>query len=154
MPIVTDPRQNHHGWWGTVVDATPSSNGNSDVVHVFLKTFREAHYVSQGTSVRLEELGDTAAQALERLQKNGLSSTVLKMIEDDLANLKAPKVKIHHIVGINDGETTPLARMHNLVTEVCFNNDHWLNSAGEIGQKSIIEGRKLPSLKDRVAATK
>lgn len=155
-PIVTDPRQNHHGWWGTVVfvedpkSPSRSANGDSGVQHVFLKTNRESHYVSQGTAVELKELGDSADAALQQLRMSGVSETVLSLIQEDLANLKASKVKFHQITAIDDAETTALARMHNLVTEVCFNNDHWLDSAGDVGAKAIREGRKLPSLKQGV----
>src|SRR5690606_27109904 len=142
------PRQNHHGWWGTVVIPDDSkTNGDSDVHHVFVKTSREAHFVSQGTAVILEDLADDVDSALRKLQ-GSVSETVFRLIASDLEQLKGTKVKLHKIKAIDYKETTALAKMHNLVTEVCFNNDHWLDTANDIGVDAIRIGRKLPPLED------
>lgn len=162
-PVVHDPRQNRHGWWGTIAfveDQDDSSvarvslNGDSSgVKHVFVKTKRETHFVAQGTAVELEPLGETVDEVIKRLEKE-TNATALSLIKGDLQNLDPnQKTKFYEIVAIDDSRTTPLSRMHSLVTEVCFSNDHWLGTAGEIGQKDIEVGRKLPSLKETVPST-
>lgn len=156
-PIVHDPRQNRHGWWGTIVfvddqdqsKPVPSVNGDAGVQHVFLKTSRESHFVAQGTAVKLEALGDTAAAAVETLRKTGTDHSVIDSIEKDFANLPADqKTRFHKIVAIDATRTTPLARMLNLVTEVCFSDDHWLDSNPGVDREAVRQGRGLPSLKD------
>ena len=161
-PVVHDPRQNQHGWWGTigfVADQddsgviSSSMNGNdAEVQHVFVKTSRESHFVAQGTAVELEPLGDTAEAVIKQLQLSGISETVLGLIKQDFLKLDAKPKKFYQIVAVNDSRTTPLARMLNLVTEVCFRNDHWLDSAGSIGVADIRVGRELPSVKKPVSA--
>ena len=160
MPILHDPRQNRHGWWGTLLfdgdepkTATHSVNGgDGEIQHVFVKTSRESHFLAQGTVVDVEPLGDTADDMLQRLSQGGVGKDVLELIRKDLDNLKSTKTRYYEITAVNDAASSPLARMHNIVTEVCFNNDHWLDSAGDIGVADIRIGRKLRSLKKGVTA--
>ncbi|HEX7015988.1 MAG TPA: hypothetical protein VF191_10785 [Cyclobacteriaceae bacterium] len=162
-PVVHDPRQNRHGWWGTLrfVDDKDESkivssvNGDdSGVQHVFVKTSREAHFVSQGTVVEIASLGDTAEATLQQLAQSGMNEKVLRLIKEDFANLDATKkTRFHEITAIDDARTSALARMLNIVTEVCFKNDHWLDCAGSIGADDIRLGRELPSLKSVEAPT-
>lgn len=110
--------------------------------------------MAQGTAVDLEPLGETVEAVLQHLKQMGIQEGIIKLIAADLANVDTGRqTQFHQIAGVDDSRTTPLARMHNLVTEVCFNNDHWLDSAGDIGVSDIRAGRELPSAKTSVAAT-
>lgn len=156
-PVVHDPRQNHHGWWGTLafVDdpkepkfSIRSLTGDSELQYVFVKVNRESHFVSQGTVVKAEPMGETVDDMLRQLEQGGIQKDVISLIRDDLANLDSTLTpRFYAITAIDDGNTSALARMLNIVTEVCFNNDHWLNCAGNIGAEDIRKGRDLPSLK-------
>jgi hypothetical protein len=78
-----------------------------------------------------------------------MNEAVVGMIERDLANLDTNlKQRFHEIRAIDNGRTSPLTRMQNIVTEVCFRNEHWLSSAGDIGQDAIEKGLELPPMKE------
>lgn len=167
-PVVTDPRQNHHGWWGTFTlvedenglekdyGLTPDSKA-SDCLYVFLKTSRDAHFIAQGTTLDdLFLLGENQEDAMATLEKNNqnhgwdLSEEVLELIRSDLKNVdERAGVRYYTFKAIDHDRSTALARVHTLTTEACFNNDHWLGCAGDIGQSHVRLGRGLKRLQPK-----
>jgi hypothetical protein len=155
---VDDPRQNYHGWWGTVkADPYAKDNGGTNGLveeegyqYVFIKTSREAHFVAQGTVVHLHYLSDDAEEAVRAVEQ-GVGTTAAKLIRSDLESLLEVKVKYYTIDGVDYEQTPSLTRMLNIITEGCFNNENWLSGAGDIGVESIQIGRELPRLKSMVS---
>lgn len=169
-PIVHDPRQNYHGWWGTLTVAE-DENGvqnnhglqldskDPNCLHVFLKANRDSHFVAQGTAVEaLEFLGGSTSEAMKKLETIneaedlGLTEEAMEFMAADLKRLDGKgDVRIYMLRAINPDSSTALSRVHSLTTEACFNNDHWLRGAGEIGQRNIVLGRQLKRLKTKGA---
>lgn len=170
-PIVRDPRQNYHGWWGTLTVAADENGVQSnhglqldskdpDCLHVFLKTNRDSHFVAQGTAVdALEFIGSSPSEAMEKIENAaenlGLNDEALEFMRTDLNNIDSSghDVRYYILSAIDYQRTTPLSRVHSLTTEACFNNDHWLSAAGDIGQRSIVLGRQLKRLEQKTATT-
>jgi len=170
-PVVHDPRQNHHGWWGTftLVDDGETSlkefgiqtgSDDPDCLHVFLKTNRDSHFVAQGTALSsLLDLGPDQRGAMTKLKEIndaeglGLTKEMITAMETDLESIGDRRAHYYIIKGVDWKNSTALGRVHSLTTEACFNNDHWLDTAGEIGQGNIRLGRMLKRLpsKDFVA---
>jgi hypothetical protein len=147
--IVDDPRQNQHRWIGTLkVKEEP------DTLHLFIKTSRDAHFVSQGTVVETGDMISDPVRALRMIFDSAKSftrdevNTVVTHFEDDLrkVNEESKNIKFYVIERIEYNLTTPLTQMLNIVTAGCFNSEYWLKNAGKIGQESIKLGRRLPPL--------
>src|SRR5690606_11235810 len=154
-PIVHNPRQNYHGWWGTLTVAEDENGVQSNhglqldskdpnCLHVFVKTSSDLHFVAQGIELEnLRLLGTSASEAMTQLkgineEENLGLQDVLELIGDDLNKIQRKgDVRIYMPRGINYAASTPLSRVLSITTEVCFNNDSWLENAGEIGQRNI-----------------
>lgn len=166
MPIIVrDPRQNRHGWWGTFTN-TDGQNITSPVARdmplvtdkpgpldVFLKTNWDSHFIAQGIVFdEVEFLSEDQEQAREKLKSindaEGLELTgeMLTAIKEDLKVLGDRIARYHIIRAIDYKNSSALARVHSFTTEACFNNDYWLNTAGDIGKEHIFLARKLKRL--------
>lgn len=168
-PVVHDPRQNHHGWWGTftVVDDGETnlkeyglqvSFDDPECLLVFLKTNRDSHFIAQGTALSsLLDLGTDPRGAMTKLREIndteglGLTKEMLNAMDTDLESLGNRRARYHIIKGIDYKNSTALGRVHSLTTEACFNNDHWLDTAGDIGERDIRLGRTLKRLPSKDA---
>lgn len=152
---VDDPRQNQHRWWGTL-----NIPGKPDMLHVFIKTSREAHFVIHGTVVEADSLGDvTAHNMAERLQSAKIDKAVIETlpISSVVAEVTAHANATGHgqinyciIRSIDPKETSPLIMKLNEYTRELFQkNDTWLDDPNHrdiIGTKNIRSGMKLPPL--------
>ena len=150
---VDSPRQNKHGWWGTLtIDPNTDSKDQLEVGErcIFIKTKREAHYVTQGTVIKkvhiFEDLGD-AFKSLEFYFKDNPA------ILEDLKEItkQYPEIKKYvEILRIDYQRTTPLARKLNIYTLMLFALDHeWLEANAEaIGKEDVELGLSLPPMEE------
>lgn len=166
MPIIVrDPRQNRHGWWGTFAN-TEGQNITSQVardmplladktgpLEVFLKTNWDSHVIAQGMVLdEVEFLSEERRQAMDKLknindtERLELTGEMLTAMEEDLDLLGDRIARYHIIRAVDYKNSSALARVHSFTTEACFNNDHWLDTAGEIGKKHIVLARRLKRL--------
>lgn len=170
-PVVHDPRQNHHGWWGTFTLAEDEKanardfglqpgHDDPECLLVFLKTSRDSHFIAQGTAIdSLFLLGNDQTEAMRRLREIndtegiGLTKEMLQLMESDMKSLQNNKVQYYMISGVDYRNSSALSRVHSLTTEACFNNDHWLDNAGDIGKSNIYLSRKLRRLPSKDAVS-
>ena len=170
-PVVHDPRQNHHGWWGTFIlvdddEANQKDFGlqvgfdDPECLLVFLKTNRDSHFIAQGTAIAsVLFLSNDQSEAMKKLREInsteglGLTKEMLESMDSDLESLSGRKAQYYIINGVDYKNSAALARVHSLTTEACFNNDHWLDTAGDIGKGDIKLGRTLKRLPSKDAVS-
>jgi hypothetical protein len=151
MPV-KDPQQNTHRWWGVLkVDKnTELIDGTVDLMAdcIFLKTSRDAHFISQETLLKKVKLlsasGDVNA-AISRI--NDVSPSILNMIREDLLSGHPEGIPIVEILEADYPNTSPLTSELNARTEILFRDVHWLDMyASRVGKENIVIGMAMAGL--------
>lgn len=153
MPVITDPRQNQHMWCG-ILRSTEETNGllaNQD--YVFFKTYREAHFITQGTLVNKFSVWEASQVQVELDKFVGKffkgNAELLERMKHDLSECQrqvGDKCKVIIIEGIDKAETSPLCNEINDIVGEKFINPEWLDKDSERkGSAAIRLGMSLPS---------
>jgi len=156
MPV-DNPRQNKHGWWGTLtIDEGTEPKGSLNVGDfcVFVKTNKDSHFVSKGTHIkRINVFSNLAAAKAQVRAETG--SDYDAEIEADLNLISSmyPNAPIVEILEVDSASTSPLTEDINELTKERFNDDLWLaanantgNPKKELGVTHIKKGRKLKDI--------
>ena len=153
MPVrVKEPRQNLHKWTGTLEYDSGGTVGRTTFKYegelIFIKTSRDAHFVSQGTFIAeagmLSSTGDPleAVRAIKPGRK--IPPRIKIRILKELRKYKGAPKPIVEILRIDNAATPPLPKIFNAVTRGLFNDDDWLSQNGKlVGSDDIIVGRGL-----------
>ena len=157
---VDNPRQNKHGWWGTLTidedtkDAEDKSTLKVGTPCVFIKTSKESHYVTSGTFVSKVRVFDNDQQAKDEFRKKSAQNS--SRFEEDLKKIgveyPGAKFTFVEILKVDDVKTSPLVRELNECTRKLFSKESkpkWLDDFKEESGKDDIEaGMSLKYLKD------
>jgi len=156
MPV-DNPRQNKHGWWGTLTidkDTEPKGDLKVDQLCIFIKTNVLSHVVTRGTFVLTINRISSLAAAKARFS-NLPPPLVVEINRDlDLITTNYPNAALLEILVVDHLKTTPLTKKLNEYTQKLFTRDPslsaedrgWLDSQDsyEIGRSDIEAGMGLP----------
>jgi len=155
MPV-DNPRQNKHGWWGTLtIDKDTEPKGGLDVgeLCIFIKTNVLSHVVVHGTFVLTINRISSLAAAKARFS-NLPPPIVVQINRDlDLITTSYPNAALLEILEVDSLKSTPLTKKLNEYTRKLFTRDAtlspedrvWIDSqdSDEIGKSDIEAGMGL-----------